>query len=92
MELYYGVIFIKKIPGMPGTSPGIPGNLQARPWDPQGSQAPPGRPFDPLGTPLGPMGTPGTPHSPQKLSYLNKLTAAEALHCCVRACSLGPIA
>ena len=44
MELCYGIIFMKRILGMPGTSQephGIPGIPCARPWDPRG------RPWDP---------------------------------------------
>ena len=48
MELYYGVIFMKRILGMPGTS-------SEPPWDPGG---PLGTRLGPLGTPLGPQGTP----------------------------------
>ena len=57
MELYYGIIFMKRIPGMPRTSrepPGMPGILWARPWHPQG------RSWNLQGYPLGPPGIPGT--------------------------------
>ena len=48
MELYYGITFMKRIPGMPGTSPeppGIPGVPWACPWNPGDVPWPPrGRP------------------------------------------------
>ena len=71
MELHYAMIFMKRIPGMPGTSPEPPGILGipwARPWDPQGrSWAPQARPWDPRGNPQGrpwdPLGPPKTPQT-----------------------------
>ena len=51
MGLYYGIIFMKRILGMLGTSPeppGIPGIPWARPWDPRG------RPWDHWGRPWDP--------------------------------------
>ena len=44
MELYYGVILMKRIPGIPVES-----------QEPSGTHK---GPWDPLGTPLGPPGTP----------------------------------
>ena len=55
MESYYGIIFMKQILGMPGTSPEPPGILEipwARPWDPQG------RTWDALARPWDPQGRP----------------------------------
>ena len=68
-EFYYGIIFMKRIPEMPGTftePPGIPWIPWARPWDPLGRfWDPQACPWDPPGTPLGPpetrLGPPGTP-------------------------------
>ena len=68
MELYYGIMFAKRIPGMPGTSPELPGVIGipwARPWDPPRDaprttgRAPgtlQGRPWNPPGTPRDPLG------------------------------------
>ena len=93
MELYYRIIFMKRILGMARTSlepPGIPRTPWARSWDPQGRPWDPWvRPWDPRGAPLGP---PWEPHGPQKYQYLNKYTAPEAFDCCVRTCLLLPIA
>ena len=72
MELYYGIICMKRIPGDAWDAPeslgprGRPWDRQARPWDPWGSPwdararpwDPRGRPWDAPGTPLGPLGTP----------------------------------
>ena len=59
MELYYGIICMKSIPGIPGEPPerhlGPQGSPQARPWDPPGT---------PLGTRGTPLGRPGTPLGP----------------------------
>ena len=74
MELYYAIILMKRIHGMPGTSPetpGIPGVPWARSWDAGDApgtpgQAPgapgdaPGAPGDAPGTPRHAPGTPGT--------------------------------
>ena len=52
MEVYYGILFTKTIPGLPGTSPETPGILGipwAGPWDPRG------RPWDPQGRPWQPQ-------------------------------------
>ena len=77
MELYYGTLFMKRIPGMPGPSPEIPGiagipwthpwDPRGRPWDPRGRHWEPwARPWDPLGTSLRPpRDAPGTPLAPQ---------------------------
>ena len=69
MEIYYGIIFMKKILGMPGTSPETPGILGipwARPWDPRGRTwdararpwDPRGRPWDARARPWDPWGRP----------------------------------
>ena len=71
-QLYSGIIFRKKIPGMPGTSPeplGILGIAWARSWDPWGRPWDPwARPWDSLGTSLRPRARPwdfpGTPRRP----------------------------
>ena len=96
-EVYYGIIFMKRIPGMPRTSlelPGAPGIPWARPWEPRGRPwdprarlGPPGDVPETPGTPLGPpRDAPKTPrdtYGPQKMQYLDKYTAPEALDCCV---------
>ena len=80
MELDYGIIFIKRIPGVPGTSPEPPGILgisEHAPGTlgtPLGSQGTPlGSPRDvpeTLGTPLGrPRDAPGTPQGPLGTPY-----------------------
>ena len=72
MELHYGIICTRKIPGMPGTSPEPPGVLGiswARPWDPRGrpwdprarSWDPWARPWDPWARPWDPRGRPWDP-------------------------------
>ena len=63
MELHYGIIFMKMIPGMPGTSPetpGIPGIPWARTSDHWGRSLAPGHA---PGTPRHAPGTPG--HAPR---------------------------
>ena len=57
MKLYSGILFMKRIPGMPRTSP-------ESPWDPGD---PRGTALGHMGTPLGPPGTPlGTPGTPRR--------------------------
>ena len=59
MELYSGIIFMKRILGMPGTCqepPGSPGILGTPLRHPGTHLGPPGTPLGPLGTPLGPPG------------------------------------
>ena len=62
MELYYGIIFMKRILGMRRTSatlPGIPGIRWARPWEPRG------RPWDARAGSWDSRDAPGTPgHAP----------------------------
>ena len=73
MELDSGIIFVKRIPGMSGTSPdppGIPGIPCARVWDPEDAPGTPGHasgtPGDAPGTPGHAPGTPGdVPETPQ---------------------------
>ena len=58
MESYYGIIFMKRIPGMHGTSPEPPG-IPGIPGDAPG---PLGTPLEPWETSLNPPGeAPGTP-------------------------------
>ena len=65
MELYYGIIQVKRTPWIPGESrnpKGLPGTARARPWDPPGTAlGPPSTPLGPQGTPLGSLGTPADP-------------------------------
>ena len=64
MELYHRIIFMKRIPGMPGTSPqnpGIPGIPRARAWDPRDAPGTPWTRLGPPGTSLGPSGRPWDP-------------------------------
>ena len=76
MELYSGIIFMKRIHGMPGTSPEPPGFPGHAPGTHEDAPGPPGhapgtpgdawdpraRPWDPRGTSLRPpKDAPGTP-------------------------------
>ena len=54
MYLYYGVIFMQRTTGMPGTSPEPP-RIPGFPWHA------PGTPGTPLGNPGTTLGTPGMP-------------------------------
>ena len=62
MELYYGIILMKKIPGMPGTSPELPGIPGESPEPPGPSGIPRARPATQWGRPLDPLGHPQGPH------------------------------
>ena len=66
---YYGIIFVKRIQGMPGTSPEPhwdPGDPLGTPLGPQGTLL--GRPGTHLGAPGTPLGSPGTPLGPPRTS------------------------
>ena len=76
--------------GPPGDAPETPGHAPGTSWDAPGPpwhapETPKERPWDPLEPPM-------TPYGSQKRSDLDKYTAPETLNCCVRTCSLGPIA
>ena len=63
--IYHGIIFMKRIPGMPWTSPGLgsqgsPGHAPGTPGDT------PGPPGHAPGTPRDTPRTTGNPHGPQK--------------------------
>ena len=82
MDLYSGVILVKRIPGIPRASPEPPGT----------SDDPGACPLAPQGTPLGPPEDPRDKHGPQTQPYLSKFPAPEALACCIRILSLQCIA
>ena len=62
MELYHGIIFMERIPGMPGTSPEPPGSRGSPGHGPGTPRDAPGTPGHAPGTPGDAPGTPG--HAP----------------------------
>ena len=81
MEFDNTIIFMKRIPGMPGESTEPPVT----------SRDPMGTPLEYPGTPWTPRGPPGDLHGPQKQIYLNKFPAPEAVDCCIQIPSLQRI-